>query len=65
MSDENYELMTISEVSELTRVPVATLRWWRHAGQGPPAGKFGGRLMYRKSAVLKWIDKQFETEENK
>lgn len=29
------ELMTIGEVAELLRVPVATLRYWRHLGAGP------------------------------
>ncbi len=29
------ELLTIQEVSEVVRVPVATLRYWRHLGVGP------------------------------
>ena len=31
------ELLTIQEVADLVRVPVATLRYWRHLGTGPRA----------------------------
>ena len=29
------ELLTIAEVADIVRVPVATLRYWRHLGTGP------------------------------
>jgi hypothetical protein len=29
------ELLTISEVAAIVRVPIATLRYWRHLGTGP------------------------------
>ena len=29
------ELLTIAEVADVVRVPVATLRYWRHLGTGP------------------------------
>lgn len=53
-------LLTMSEVSELTRIPIATLRDYRFKGTGPKSGKVGGRVMYRESDVLAWIDAQFE-----
>jgi predicted DNA-binding transcriptional regulator AlpA len=56
------EFMLIEEVSELTRQPVATLRWMRHQGKGPPAVKLGRRLVYRRSEVEKWI-KRLEREQ--
>jgi hypothetical protein len=28
------ELLTLTEVADLVRVPVATLRYWRHLGTG-------------------------------
>jgi hypothetical protein len=31
----NDRLLTIAEVSEMLRGPIATLRWWRHIGEGP------------------------------
>jgi hypothetical protein len=30
------ELLTITEAADLLRAPVATLRYWRHLGIGPP-----------------------------
>ncbi len=29
------ELLTIGEVADIVRVPIATLRYWRHLGTGP------------------------------
>ena len=29
------ELLTIAEVADVLRVPLATLRYWRHLGTGP------------------------------
>lgn len=56
------ELLTISETSEQTRVPEATLRYWRHVGdQGPRSFKVGRRVMYRAADVQTWLDEQYET----
>ena len=52
-------LLTLDEVSELTRVPVNTLYYWRHRGIGPQAAKMGKRLVYRESEVSRWVDEQF------
>ena len=51
------ELLTTADVSAMTRVAVATLRYWRHAGGvvGPPSVKLGRRVMYRRSEVEKWL----------
>ena len=54
----NDQLLTITEVAALLRVPVATLRWWGHKGSGPDRFKIGRRIMYRQSDVDKWIDGQ-------
>jgi len=42
MNDD--QLLTITETAELLRAPVATLRWWRHTGQGPRSFKIGRRV---------------------
>lgn len=51
------ELLTTADVSAITRVAVATLRYWRHAGGvvGPPSVKLGRRVMYRREEVEKWL----------
>lgn len=51
-------LLTMSEVAELTRSPVATVRYWRHCGYGPASFKLGRRVVYREADVLAWIDDQ-------
>lgn len=55
------KLLRISEVSELTGIPEATLRFWRHQGTGPASAKLGRRIVYREAQVLEWIDAQFES----
>ncbi|WP_244186334.1 helix-turn-helix domain-containing protein [Arthrobacter agilis] len=32
----------------------------RHNGSGPRGAKLGGRLLYRESDVIDWIQKQFD-----
>jgi predicted DNA-binding transcriptional regulator AlpA len=51
------EILTTAEVAEMTRLSVATLRYWRHAGTGGPASfKLGRRVMYRRADVEKWLE---------
>lgn len=52
-------LLLMSEVSELTGIPVETLRTWRKNQQGPKAARIGKRVMYRRADVEAWIDQQF------
>lgn len=57
------KLLTITEVAEMTRLPEATLRWFRHEGtKGPKSAKLGRRVVYRESDVLAWIDAAFSDE---
>lgn len=52
-------LLTLEEVAEKTRLPVATLRYFRHCGTGPKSAKLGRRVVYREAEVARWIDEQF------
>ncbi|MCU1655610.1 MAG: Transcriptional regulator, MerR family [Pseudonocardiales bacterium] len=54
------QLLTITEVAALLRVPVATLRYWRHLGAGPRGFRLGRRVVYRHSDVTDWINLQHE-----
>ena len=57
MSDK---LLTMAEVAKMTRLPEATLRWYRQEGtKGPKSAKLGRRVVYRESDVLAWIDDAF------
>ena len=55
MSDE---YLTETEVAAATRIPVNTLRWYRHKNDGGPRWfRLGGRrVLYARSDVEAWID---------
>lgn len=53
------KLLTTTEVAEMTRLPEATIRWFRHAGKGPRSARLGRRVVYRESDVLQWIENAF------
>jgi DNA-binding transcriptional MerR regulator len=54
------QLLTLSQVAEMLNVPAATLRYWRHIGDGPPSARLGRRVMYRESDVTAWVTAQFD-----
>jgi predicted DNA-binding transcriptional regulator AlpA len=56
---EDDRLLIIDEVAELTRLPVATLRFKRHEGSGPRSFRMGRRVFYWLSDVLAWIEQQY------
>ena len=54
----SMSIMSARQVSDLTGVPVGTLRYWRHAGTGPASFTLGRRVVYRRSEVERWIAEQ-------
>lgn len=50
--------LTIEEVAELLRMPVATLRYWRVLGTGPRGFIIGRRLRYVRADVFRWLVEQ-------
>jgi len=51
------ELLTVTEVAEMTRLTPSTLRWWRSVGHGGPKSfKLGRRVLYRRADVQKWME---------
>ena len=54
------ELMTLAEVATWLRKSQAQLRWMRHNGSGPKSGLVGGRIMYRRIDVQRWLDEAFD-----
>jgi DNA-binding transcriptional MerR regulator len=53
-------LMTIAEVSALTRIPVNTLYHYRAVGKGGPrSAKAGKRVVYRPADVEAFIESLF------
>lgn len=53
------QLLRYEDVSDLTGVPVATLRYMRHAGTGPRAFKLGGRVCFKRADIESWIEEQY------
>lgn len=49
-------LMTVDEAAEILRRTPGTLRWWRHAGQGPRSFTLGRRVYYDRADLLTWIE---------
>ncbi|MGI8752439.1 MAG: helix-turn-helix domain-containing protein [Acidimicrobiales bacterium] len=49
-------LLTVEEVAELLRVPVATIYRWRLHREGPPAVRVGRYLRYSSNGIQKWLD---------
>lgn len=48
-------LLTLEEVAARTRVPLATLRYWRSLGKGPETFRIGRRVVADEDAVEAWI----------
>jgi excisionase family DNA binding protein len=54
----NDELLTMKEVADVVRVPVDTLRYWRHLGSGPGSFRVGRSVRYWRTEVLHWLEQQ-------
>lgn len=54
------KVLTPKEVSDMIKVPAATLRYWRQRGTGPRSFKMGPRrVMYRERDVDEWVTSQY------
>lgn len=49
------EFLTAPELAEFLRVPLGTVRKWRHEGTGPRARRIGNHLRYRRTDVEAWL----------
>lgn len=58
--DNPEDLLTTTEIAEITRTPASTLRYWRHIGTGPHSFRLGRRVVYRRADVTAWLDEQSE-----
>ena len=53
-------LLTVDEAAEILRRTPGTLRWWRHAGQGPRSFSLGRRVYYDQADLMAWIATESE-----
>ena len=57
------EIWCTAQVAEYLKTPAATVRWWRHVGQGPKSFKLGARkVAYLRSDVEAWLQEQYTAE---
>jgi len=56
----DHDLLTITEAADLLRIPLATLRYWRHLGTGPRSFRLGRRVLYRADDLHTWITEQHD-----
>jgi predicted DNA-binding transcriptional regulator AlpA len=56
------DLLFGEEVAEITRIPLATLRFYRHAGKGPKSFRLGNRVVYKRADVESWIESRYAAE---
>ncbi len=52
--ENDDELLTIREVADIVRAPIATLRYWRHLGTGPHSFRIGRGVRYWHHDVTTW-----------
>lgn len=57
---EQDEIWDVDKLSTVTGIPKSTFRWWatQTPDQGPPSFSLGRRRVWRRSAVLAWIEDQ-------
>lgn len=56
LTPENDVLLRVDQVAAILGRPVGTIRQWRARGYGPKSFKMGASVVYRRSAVLSFID---------
>jgi excisionase family DNA binding protein len=54
------QLMTVQELAQYLRVPVATIYAWRYRRVGPLGFRVGKHLRYRRPDVEEWIARQLQ-----
>ena len=53
--------LTTAEAAEYLRVPIATMRWWRHEDRGPVSYRLGRHVFYAREDLDRWRDEQRAT----
>lgn len=50
------DYITTEEFAQLARTNAATVRYWRHIGNGPAGFKLGRRVLYSETEIRSWIE---------
>jgi len=46
----------------MTRIPVPSLRFYRHNGTGPRSFRLGNRIVYKRADVEAWIEERYNAD---
>jgi predicted DNA-binding transcriptional regulator AlpA len=52
------EYLDSLDLEHMTGTPASTWRYWAHIGSGPASFKLGRRRVWKRSAVLTWLESQ-------
>ena len=52
------EMLSIEEAAAYLRLPVATLRYYRHLGTGPHSFRVGRHVRYWRTDLILWLNEQ-------
>jgi hypothetical protein len=52
------EMLSIEEAATYLRLPVATLRYYRHLGTGPHSFRVGRHVRYWRTDLVLWLTEQ-------
>jgi predicted DNA-binding transcriptional regulator AlpA len=55
-------ILNIEEASARLRIPIATMRYWRHKGLGPASFKLGKHVAYLEADIEAFILQQIDNE---
>jgi prophage regulatory protein len=55
---EHLEYLTCEDLQTLTGTKASTWRYWASIGVGPASFKLGRRRVWKRSAVLAWLEAQ-------
>jgi predicted DNA-binding transcriptional regulator AlpA len=58
LADDESPFLTIDETAVLLRIKRGTLDNLRWSGDGPPARRHGGRIVYHRREVLDWSERR-------
>jgi prophage regulatory protein len=57
-TDLSSEYLSSGDLERMTGTKASTWRYWAHIGSGPPSFKLGRRRVWRRSAVVAWLENQ-------
>jgi excisionase family DNA binding protein len=53
-----HTLLTVRELADELRVPVATVYRWNSEGTGPPVYRVGRHARFKRAEVERWLKQQ-------